>query len=170
MKEISENHGKRGLTLIEILVAMGLLSILAGAIIASALQVRKLAEDNLYQISATTAASGYLEQILGMSFNSVRAVALDNSLPLPTRINETEVQNIFCGHFTEVKIPIISEENEHGDVVPKVSMKMEIQALLRDLRPEGIDALEIGIVYAWYNPGNNQRYERTLKTIRSSVR
>ncbi|MDX2109069.1 MAG: prepilin-type N-terminal cleavage/methylation domain-containing protein [Verrucomicrobiota bacterium] len=167
---IHSSPKRKGMTLLEVMVALTLLTGMAGAVLLCVMQVRETAEDNLYQATSITIATGYLEQMMGMSYSTLRDIALNPTKAIPTKSTESQIDNIYTSQFTALDIPIVSEMAADGSLVAKVSMKFEIQAHLRDLRPDGVDAIEVGITYAWTKPSNRQRNERSIKTIRSSIR
>lgn len=59
---------RSGLTLVEVMVAVGVLTMLAGGMLAALIQSRKLTEGSIYQSSANTVMQGYIEQIKNMEF------------------------------------------------------------------------------------------------------
>lgn len=161
---------RRGFSLIEILIAMAILAGLAASILAGALQVRKLAEDNVYQASADTIAAGFLEQLLGIAYAELKNSAKNSAVPLATKINQNTSDPIYNGKWTTVSLPIISNVTADGETVPEVSIDVDVKAELRDMVLEGVDAMEIAIYYKYTNPTTQKQYERVLRTIRSSVR
>lgn len=163
-------YKRRGFSLIEILIAMAILAGLASAILAGVLQVRKLAEDNVYQASSNTIAAGFLEQLLGISYSELKNSAKDSSVPLPTRINQGSADPIFNGSWTTVSLPIISKVDADGNTIPELSIDVDVMVQLRDLLPDGVDAMEIAIFYKYTSPSSRKQYERVIRTIRSSVR
>ncbi len=60
-----------GLTLLEVLVGMAVLTITSGSILAGLLQGRRVAERNLMDESAFVLAQSYLEDLKGISYESL---------------------------------------------------------------------------------------------------
>lgn len=163
-------YNRRGFSLIEILIAMAILAGLAAAILAGALQVRKLAEDNVYQASSNTIAAGFLEQLLGIAYAELKNSEKNPSVALPTKINQNTSDPIYNGVWTTVSLPIISKVDADGNTIPELSIDVDVKVELRDLLPEGVDAMEIAIFYKYTNPTSRKQHERVIRTIRSSVR
>ena len=60
------------MTLIEVMFALGIFSLLALGILRAFLQTRRLTEGSVYQSTAQTIAIGYMEQLKTTSINSIR--------------------------------------------------------------------------------------------------
>jgi len=69
---------RSGVTLVEMLVAMSILTLVGVGLLSGFVQTRRMTEGSIYLNSATTVAQGYIEQIKNMEFAS-----LDQN-PLPT--------------------------------------------------------------------------------------
>ncbi len=59
---------RRAFSLVEVLVAAGVLTMLVGGLFAAMLQSRRLTEGSIFQNSANTIMQGYVEQIKNMEF------------------------------------------------------------------------------------------------------
>ncbi|HUJ43932.1 MAG TPA: prepilin-type N-terminal cleavage/methylation domain-containing protein [Opitutaceae bacterium] len=64
-------RGARGMTLIEIVLALSILALSLGGILAALLQSRRLTEGSVIQNSAMTVVQGYMEQIKNMDLCTV---------------------------------------------------------------------------------------------------
>lgn len=62
---------RRALTLVEIMVAIGVLAMLAGGMLATLIQSRNFTEGSLYQNTANSIMQGYIEQIKNMEFTDL---------------------------------------------------------------------------------------------------
>lgn len=88
----------RGLTLIEIVIALSILALSLGGILAALIQSRRLTEGSVIQNSAMTVVQGYVEQIKNMELkdvvNAIKDPAaggvpvLGASFKIPTRFKE----------------------------------------------------------------------------------
>jgi len=72
---LNKNRQTRGLTLIEIMVSMGVFTIVSMGILAVVLQIRRMAENNVYENTALTMAQGYLEQVRSLPYGQLLAAA-----------------------------------------------------------------------------------------------
>lgn len=149
---------------------MVLLAGLASAILAGVIQVRKLAEDNVYQASANTIAAGFLEQLLGIAYADLKKADKTPGTPLPTKVNQDSNDPIYNGTWTTISLPIISDVDADGNAIPELSIDVDIKVELRDLLSTGVDAMEIAVFYRYTSPSSREKYERVLRTVRSSVR
>lgn len=61
----------RGLTLVEVMFAVGVLTIAVGGVLATFMQSRRLTEGSVYQNAALTIVQGYIEQIKNMDMNQM---------------------------------------------------------------------------------------------------
>ena len=64
------------MTLVELMISIVLFAIIAGSIIAVMTQSRRLAELNIYESTAQTAAQGYLEQLKTMPYGTLGTASL----------------------------------------------------------------------------------------------
>lgn len=77
---------RRGLTLVEVMVAMTLFTIMASGIMATHTMAMRLAHANIHRNTAVSVGQGYLEQIKSIPFETVEKAFLDpDNNPLPTR-------------------------------------------------------------------------------------
>lgn len=74
MKTIKDSHPS-GMTLVEILVSMTILTMVAAATVAGLIQNRYLTESNIYENTAFNVSRGYLEQMFGMQFDELKQAA-----------------------------------------------------------------------------------------------
>ncbi len=103
---------KDGVSLVEILIAMTILSIFAATVLSAILLGRRLAEANIYQNTALTVTQGYLEQVKSMEYGICLAAIADNNLPLPTK----SISSLIQGTSIEVADPIyLNSQRSHSD-------------------------------------------------------
>lgn len=106
-----------GMSLVEVMISMVILSMFAATILASILLGRRLAEANIYENTALTVTQGYLEQIKSMEYKDVLASYDDNTIPLPTR----SVSSILSGETIEIDDPIyVNSQKNHADNTKEV--------------------------------------------------
>ena len=73
------------MSLVELLVSMGIFTIMAGTTVALVMQTRRIAEQNIYESTAQTAAQGYLEQLKTMTYTTLTATSLPTQPQAITR-------------------------------------------------------------------------------------
>ncbi len=66
-----EKKRMQGMTLVELMIAMAILSIFSITILSAVLLGRRLSEANIYENTALTVAQGYMEQIKSMEYDVV---------------------------------------------------------------------------------------------------
>ncbi len=78
-------NSRAGMSLVEVMVAMTIFTMLAVGITASVIQSQVIAQNNIVRNTAYTVAQGYLEQIKSLSLAEVEAALADtDETPLPT--------------------------------------------------------------------------------------
>ncbi len=74
----------RGLTLIEVMVSMGIFTLISLGVLAVVMQMRRIAENNVYENTALTIAQGYVEQVRSLAYAELLAAAnYTGTPPLP---------------------------------------------------------------------------------------
>jgi len=98
---------RSGLTLVEVMVALGVLAMLMLGLFAGLIQSRRLTEASIYQNSANTIIQGYIEQMKNMEFEELsRAV-------IPTRLDEATLDTL-----TPSALPVIDPDTVVLGTVP----------------------------------------------------
>lgn len=97
---------KSGFSLIEVMVALGVFSLLSLGVLALTLNVRKLSEGVVYRDQALTAAQNYADQIRAISYNSFAAAVSDNVI----NVKQTIVSDSGSISFSTINIPISSKK------------------------------------------------------------
>lgn len=94
----SKPQAIRGMTLVEVLIASTVMTILMGGILATIIQTRRLTEGSIVQNSANTILQGYIEQMKNMAFDTdlvcspasaVNPYVAGTSLSVPCARDET---------------------------------------------------------------------------------
>lgn len=90
--------GKKGMTLVEVVIALSILALSLGGILAALIQSRRLTEGSVAQNSALTIVQGYVEQMKNMELMQIVNSATDpasggipslgSSFNIPTRFKE----------------------------------------------------------------------------------
>ena len=149
----------RALSLIEVILALSILSMISLTILSSVLLSRRLAESNVYENTALTVTQGYMEQIKSMEYSSITDCLITGD-PLPCK----SVSILAIGPNIEEDDPlIIAVENVKTVAVDlrddgtgnlyEVVMQYKITPVVTNLEPTlGIQALEIALDYEFLSP------------------
>ena len=149
----------RALTLIEVMLALGVLTMVSLTILSSVLLSRRLAESNVYENTALTVTQGYMEQIKSMEY-SVLTDCLITGDPLPCKsvsilqtgpnIEEDDPLVIAAENLKTIAIDL--RDDGTGNLY-EVVMQYKITPTVTDLQPTlGIQALEISLDYEFLSP------------------
>lgn len=170
---------RRGLTLVETMIALSIFTVLAAGLSASIILSRKLAEANVYESTALTVATGYLEQLKNIPFGDTEdplngtlmaAIQSGTGAKLDTKKDQGTDDPIYLGVATTRPVLIDRREHEDGSLRSELWMDFTVQPEMRYLEPlNGLQAIEITIHYTWRTPANQVLTQRTIKTVRSNV-
>lgn len=165
------SSARRGLSLIETMIALTIFAVTSLGVFATVIHVRKSAEETLRSSIAFSAAAGFMEQILGMTYGTL--VAPDGTLAasVPTRIDQENLAPLNIGQVNRVKVPLHSRDDGTGRLVTASEMELLVVPRLVNLRVnEDFSAVEITIEYSWENPLTRSFSTGNIKTIRANVR
>lgn len=190
----STSNRPRGLTLIEVIVSMGIFTLISFGVIALVTQVRRIAENNVYENTALTMAQGYIEQIRSLPYAELEAAAsFTGTPPLPPAPDlgvgalrlfsanggGTEVLTNVAGRplrrneWTRERV-FLDRNAENQDTQP---MDFTFRVGLTNLNnpallPAPVNAMgtEITLEYQFTLPdGRNRTITRTIRNVRSIV-
>ncbi len=155
------------MTLVEVLVATVILSILAGGLFSGVMQTRRASEFNIYQSSAINAAASYIEQIKSMPYHEVRAAIYDQaSTPLPTMLDGTTTDPIYLNQVNQKSIIINTDQNGNATEI----LELDIIPQLIDLDPSlNMEGVVIRILYRYRSPLDRTVRLGWMRTVRSNV-
>ena len=111
------------MTLVEVLIALGILAVLSCSVISVTFQIRSNAEQAVYQNTALTLAQGYMEQIRHLDYTTLRAVAQDASSSVTLPIENasggaiTPVSGTFFGNGVWSTETIYLDQNAAGQPI-----------------------------------------------------
>lgn len=169
MKNKYRTSRKDGLTLVEIMIAMGLLSLLSIGILNGTLQARKLTEETIYHSAAINGTIGYLEQIKSIPYQDLQlSIANPSGIPVETVIDYQTPDPLYLNVWNSKTMTINTDPD--GNAIE--TMDFWVLPTIEDLSPPttaGAPALAIRISYAWKSPANNRIRYGNEKIIRSSV-
>lgn len=154
-----------GFTLVELLVALTVFAILASGLVSSVLQSRRLAESAVFESTALTAALGYLEQMKSLRYEDLEAAAGTTGASIATRIDQG-LPDPLLNNMDNAK-QILIDVDEEG--LPRRWLDLWVRPVIRDLRPDGLRALELEVTYRWNSPDRRRLHQHTVRYVRSWV-
>jgi len=165
---------KRGFSLVEVMIALGIFGFLATVMIQVAFRSRAIAEANVYDNTALTVSLGYAEQIKNMNYLEVYASHEDNGVSLAT----VSVNELILGNFDDLEDPItvgsendkqvlmdiknVGEENESRIYMP---YRLTISTNALDSGANPIDGIQVTLDYEYDIPTG-----KMIRTKTGSVR
>jgi prepilin-type N-terminal cleavage/methylation domain-containing protein len=156
---------KKGFTLIELMLALTLLSIIAMGLTAGNMLSRRNAEGAIHESTAITIATGYLEQLKSMEYQTILASVNDPQIPLPTKINQGTLDPIFLEQWNPKKVTL--NINAQGEVTQ--TMVVEVRPSIMDMSANGERILGMEMVYRWQRPPEGVVLERAIRSARAWV-
>lgn len=165
----------RAMTIVEVIIALGLLAILSVSVISVTFQVRSMAEQTVYQNTALTLAQGYMEQVRHLDYTTLKACAQDATVPLPLDKTDgtavvPESGSVF-GNSVWSKERVFLDQTASG--TPIQPMDFRFRAVLTSLETATSNlasGVEITIQYqVTYDYGVRRVVNGTLRSVRSSV-
>ena len=168
---------QRGMTLIEVLIALVMLAMLSASVISVTFQVRSMAEQAVYQNTALTLAQGYMEQVRHLDYTTLRSVAQDSTGSVTLPLDRTDGAQVkpasgtFFGNGTWASETVYLDQNAAG--VPTQPMNFTFRAGLVSLESAtggAASGVEVTIQYRiTYNYGVLRTINGVLRSVRSSV-
>ncbi len=173
------------MSLIEVVIATGVLSITAAGLLSGVFQTRRFTEDNIYETAALNAVSSYMEQIKSMPYDTVLATMGDpTNVPLPTVIDHTTADplrayvwnhgtSLWTGGIPNDKVITINVDDA-GNVIER--MDLRVYAFLTNIQvSDSLQAIEVQILFNWKRQNEtwlgifNQTRVGNMKFVRSSI-
>ncbi len=187
-------RSRRGLTIVEVTIAISLIAIVSTSLIAASILIRRLTETAVYQSSVAAIMQGYLEQIKNMPYDLVpisppagtdRAASTYATMySIPTQKDDVTADPIVLSPLSPLSVadlnlpavPAAVYDNvKTFDVNRAGDLTIHIWAWVQDLTPSGYGATQqakaITILYMWQvQDGSITRsYSGVIKNLRSLV-
>lgn len=168
---------RRGFTLIESVVSLGVFTVICLGVFAVVIQIRRLAENNVYENTALTMAQGYVEQLRSLPFGELVNVssvgtanlALMSANGAGALLTDTSGGSLNDNEWTRETV-MLDRDQTGRDTQPMVFRFRVDLADLRSLTTSGANGVEIILTYEYTLPdGRNRAVLRTLRTVRSVV-
>ena len=168
----------RGMTLVEVIVALALLAMLSISVISITFQIRSMSEQSVYQNTALTLAQGYMEQIRHLDYTTLKSVAQDTagtSVVLPVdNASGTQVlpfSGSFFGNGVWAAETVYLDQTAAGTPIQPMQFKFRPVLTSLETVTTGLAAgVEVVIFYQiTYNFGVRRTVNGSLRSVRSSV-
>lgn len=158
----SQRHSK-GYSLLEIIIAMIIFSMVTVGILRGVLQARSMAEHSVYQSSAITVATGFIEQIKAMAYTELESLANGSASEMVFIIANGEENTVENGIETSLAVPL--DADEEGET----TLTMDLNLLVNISPVTGIDAVQVDLLYGFILPLTNKPITSSISTIVSDV-
>lgn len=183
------------MTLVEIIIAMALFTIMSLGTIAGMVQVRKMSESNAFQVAAESVAQGIIERIQVTGYANVTT---DATLPLefmgydttrnlctvqtfnltwaPDATTFTDIGELInpANQAAGVRGILLDTEFRSGSLVVRPRKYMNMRVNLRRTPHSNDDNVEILLTYSWQPPNRTGTSDadfitREIRTVRSEA-
>lgn len=166
---------RRAFSLIEAVIGLAILTILSGGIIATALFIRRSAEEVVYHNTALTLAQAYMEQLRSIEYGLLSAAAQTTGTPInligSNGVYLTREDGGVFSNGTWARETVMLDETPDG--TPRQPMTIRLRPVLVDLPGVTANAargVEIILHYeTTYNFGFVGTHRGSLRNVRSNV-
>lgn len=187
-------NSTRGMTLVEVATAVGLIAMISTSLIAASILTRRLTEIAVYQSSVAAIMQGYLEQIKNMPYDmlpisppagtSMTASTYVGQYSLATQKDDVTADPLILSPLAPLTPASLSppavptsvyDNTKTFDVNRAADLTLHIWVWIEDLTPGGYGATQqakvITLVYMWQiQDGTNTRsFTGMIKNLRSLV-
>lgn len=182
------NLGKKphcqGFTLLDAIIAMVMLTIIAGGIISGAIQIRKMSEADVWRNTAHSVASGFMEQIIATDYPVIETITggtLDQitfrirdggtitvPVDVPVSPDPNDPNPVFLsgphGWQGPLDIPVSVDEQSDEEIFMPFWLQVSMQPT-----PDGLLSTRIIVRYRWTDPWTRQTLESDLRLVRAAA-
>lgn len=161
----------RAVSLVELVVSLGILTIVAVSMISVTFLIRSTAEQAVYQNSALTLAQGYLEQLRSLDYTSLSTAAASTSSPLAL-INAagatvTDEAGNALNNGDWAREVVFLDVNANGQNIQPLTFRF--RPVLTNMTGTAV-GVELSVFFeTTYNWGVTRTYRGALRSVRSSV-
>jgi hypothetical protein len=187
------HRSRRGMTLVEVATAVGLIAVISTSLIAASILARRLTEVAVYQASVAAIMQGYVEQIKNMPYALLPlspAAGTDKTTgsyaitySLPTQKDDVTTDPLIVSPLPEITLASLTPPTVPAAVYDNVKtfdvnrandLTIRIWVWVEDKTPAGFgtqQAKAITLLYMWQiQDGENTRsYPGVIKNLRSLV-
>lgn len=156
---------KKGFSLIEVVLSLFILAMISLSLGVATISTRKSSEAAVYQATAMSTVSSYLEQIKSMDYpNILAAVASPSTKPLPTQIDDNTNDPLYLNQGNQKVVPV--DVGNTGATAK--TMTITITPTVTDLSPTlNMTAVEIILTYTWKADNAKSLQSRAVRAVRS---
>ena len=164
MKASIHQKNIAGFSLVEVTVAMFIFVLLAIALTKSMMYAQQMAEDNLYEATALTVASSFIEQAKGVSYiNLSSPKQVDGKDAIEMVIGNGQTADLILDEPNELKIPIVTEPSG------STGKTMELRVTPSITEMDSGSGYWIEVEYEFEHPKTKRARIRSLRNARSAV-
>jgi hypothetical protein len=151
------------------MIAISIFALIAAGFTSSALQVRKLAQSNIYECTALFVATSYLEQVQDMEYGLLlNSIANPSTDKLETEIDQGSADWIETNATDWVAKDVIIDTDASDNST--LTMPFEVKIQLTDLNATiNREAIWIEVLFRWQSPDTHKWYQKTLETAKANV-
>lgn len=162
----TNSNSKGGFSLMEVMLAMVILTLIAMGISQGLVSARSISETNIREVTANAVASGYLEQMKAIEYSTLMISIRDPNVPVPTVLSLGAPDPLYLDQWVTKSVVI----DEDPITKKERRMPMHVRLELEDLEPSGNGtAIAIALFFAWEDAKTGKRHERALRTVKSLV-
>jgi len=154
---------RRGMSLVEAVIALSLLAIIALSFTQSILHARQSSQSSAARLAAQATAVSYMEQIMGLPYGYLRRAAENDSFPIEVVTGANE-RIALRGDSINEDTAIAFETRLPGRVADRempVGFELEVTEI------QDLDVVQIALTYHWKDPATRRPSTGTLLSIRS---
>lgn len=178
---MSAGKARSGYSLVEVVIAVGILAILGAGISSVTMMTSRIAYSNVYENTAHSVVQAYAEQIKSINYAEIRQ-ALDNpaeydiptqslSLGASQEAGDLKLDDpLIFGVPLEKDIIVDVEKKENGDLAERI-MKLTVLATGNDMSQSADcwDAIEVTLDFEWEystsrGPSTHSSHVKLVKT------
>lgn len=152
-----------GFSLTEVIIAVAILAMLAGVILRGVVQMRAMSEHTVYQSTAITVATGFIEQIKAMSYGELRSLATGATSTIPVVISNGQRTSVENGVESKLVVPLDADENG------VTTLTMDLHILTRVTAIPGMPAVQVDLLYGFILPMTQEPRTSSITTTISDV-
>lgn len=164
MKRIG--HSTEGFTLLEVVMASLIFTMVALGISGNLMLNRRIAETTIRESTAYTAASGYIEQVKSIAYEQILMSVRNPAIPLPTVLSKGHPDPLEIGKWVEKQVVIDIDSATSVEKTMPLWVRLDIEDLES---PENGTILGLTLQFSWEDPRSGKRHSRALRTMRSYV-
>jgi prepilin-type N-terminal cleavage/methylation domain-containing protein len=170
---------QRGFTLVEVLIALVVFSVMSLGLTASLIQSLKISDQVLSRSTAHSVALGYAEQLMAHSYTELKeALALNTEFTLVSTSlgssSEDVVEQTFTFGVEQEQLITLDIDRETQEATQTMPMRFTINALNLNTGSQALSALEITINYSYrragFSPSDDIAWrDDTVRVVKSIV-